>query len=116
GKRKSLKIGACEGLEFHRVDSAARAIGVPIPCHLRSAEVVTGGELAIRSARAHRVEGRIEQQLQIRLRPATGTKSQRQRGGKVASRAVTCDDKAHAVGAKLNRVRAGPVPSGFEVV
>ena len=50
------------------------------------------------------------------MRRAIGTKSQRQRGSQVASRAVTCDDKAHAVGAELNRVRAGPVPRGFEVV
>ena len=116
GDRQARKIGAGEGREFHRVDRGARAIGFPIPRHLRSGEVVTGGELAIRSARARRVEGRIEQQLQIRLRRAVGTKPDRQRGSKVASRAVACDDIAHAVGAELSRVRSGPVPRGCDVV
>jgi hypothetical protein len=102
--------------ELRRFRCRPGAIDVPVPGHLCAGKVVSGRELAVRGARAGRVERRVEQQLQLGLRGARRAQPQRQCCGEVSARAVSGDREAFAVRPEARAADARPPPCGFEVV
>ena len=60
GRRQARGLAAASGESSGASGAASATIRVPIPSHLGGAQVVAGSELAVRRARAGRVERRIE--------------------------------------------------------
>jgi len=115
-RRQVRQMRRRERRELRGVRCGAGAIEIPVLRHLRSAQAVALGEIAIRRARARGIERGIEQQLQVRLRRALRAQTQCQRRGKVATGAVSGDGETLAVRPERASFRTGPAPRGFDVV
>jgi len=115
GRRHAREIAGRQRGELAVVHAGAGAIRFPVPSHMRRREIVPRGELAVRTARAARIERRTEQE-RVGLRCARSLEPQREHRGEVAAGAVARNDETPAIGAERGRLFAHPVPGGFDVV